>query len=271
MARKQTLPGFKPTMGYTLFYLCLIVLIPLSTLFLKSAKLSGAEIYAIIMAPRAFAAFKVSFACAFYSAIVNALAGLMLAWVLTRYRFFGKKLLDVLIDLPFALPTAVAGIALTAAYSQNGPVGSFLDYFHIKAVYNQLGITMALIFVGLPFVVRTVQPVLEDFDRDMEEAANSLGANRWQRFFYIILPNLMPALLTGFTLSFARSLGEYGSVVFISGNLPLKTEIVPLIIIDKLEQYEYASATAIAATMLVTSFVLFFIINLIQARAARYA
>ncbi len=251
-------------MGYTLFYLGLIVLIPLSTLFLKTATLSFPEFWEIVTSPRTLAAYRLSFGAAFIAALINAFFGFLVAWVLARYPFPGKSAVDALVDLPFALPTAVAGIALTAVYSPNGWIGHFLGQFGIKAAYHPLGIVIALSFIGLPFVVRTVQPVLEDLDPAMEEAAKSLGADPWQIFRRVIFPAVFPSLITGFILAFARGIGEYGSVVFISGNMPNKTEIAPLLIMTKLEQYDYAGATAIALVMLLVSFALFLVINTLQ-------
>jgi sulfate transport system permease protein len=261
---KNTLPGFKLSMGYTLFYLCLVVLIPLSTLFLKTASLSGAEFLEIVTSPRTLAAYRLSFGAAFAGALVNAVFGFLVAWVLARYSFPGKSVVDALVDLPFALPTAVAGIALTTLYAPNGWIGHWLTKIGVKAAFTPLGIVLALSFIGLPFVVRTVQPVLEDLDPSLEEAAASLGAGRAKIFTKVIFPTVFPSLITGFVLAFARGIGEYGSVVFISGNMPLKTEIAPLLIMTKLEQYDYAGATAIALVMLVASFSLFLFINYLQ-------
>lgn len=269
--RKRVLPGFGLSLGYTVFYLALIVLIPLSTLFLKTASMSFQDFWGVISAPRTLAAYRLSFGAAFAAALVNAPLGFVTAWVLTRYSFPGKKFVDALIDLPFALPTAVAGIALATVYSQNGWIGKFLYPLGIKSAYSGLGITLALIFIGLPFVVRTVGPVLEDFDSQIEEAASSLGADRWQVFRKVLFPTLFPALTAGFTMAFARAIGEYGSVVFIAGNMPMKTEIAPLLIMTKLEQYDYAGATAIALVMLVASFALFLAINALQAWSAKRA
>jgi len=263
-ASRNVLPGFWLAMGFTLFYLCIIVLIPLSGLFLKTMSLTPVEFWDTILAERAIAAYRITFGTSFIAATVNGLFGLILAWVLVRYDFPGKKLVDALVDLPFALPTAVAGIALTALYAPNGWIGQYLEPLGIKVAFTPLGIVMALIFIGLPFVVRTLQPVLEDFDAEIEEAAASLGATRAQIFFKIMLPHLFPALLTGFAMAFARALGEYGSVIFIAGNVPLVSEIVPLLIVIKLEQYQYAEATAIACVMLVSSFFMLFIINWLQ-------
>jgi sulfate transport system permease protein len=251
-------------MGYTLLYLSLIVLIPLSATFLKTATLSWERFWNTVADPRVVASYRLSFGASLLGAAVNAVFGLLVAWVLVRYRFPGKRIVNAVVDLPFALPTAVAGIALTAIYSSRGWLGHPLEAIGIKAAYSPLGVVIALTFVGLPFVVRTVQPVLEDLDKEVEEAAASLGANRWQTFVRVIFPVLMPALLTGFTLAFARAVGEYGSVIFISGNMPMRTEITPLLIVTKLEQYDYAGATAIAVVMLTASFVLLLIINLLQ-------
>ena len=251
-------------MGFTLTYLGLIVIIPLSTLFLRSASMGWPELWQTITAPRALAALKLSFGASLAAAGMNAVFGLVVAWVLVRYRFPGKALVDALVDLPFALPTAVAGISLTAIYSANGWIGRYLAWIGIQVAYTPLGIIVALTFIGLPFVVRTLQPVLREIDPEVEEVAASLGARRWQTFLYVILPGILPALVTGFALAFARALGEYGSVVFISGNMPMRTEIAPLLIMTKLEEYDYAGATAIAATILVLSFVFLFLINVLQ-------
>jgi sulfate/thiosulfate transport system permease protein len=264
LKQRSILPGFGLAMGFTVFYLSLIVLIPLSATFLKTATLSWDQFWKAIADPRALASYRLSFGAAFISALINLVFGLLVAWVLVRYSFPGKRIFDSLVDLPFALPTAVAGISLTAIYSSNGWVGRYLESIGIKAAYSPLGVVIALTFIGLPFVVRTVQPVLEDLDKDMEEAAASLGASRLQTFTRVILPTILPAALTGFTMAFARAVGEYGSVVFISGNMPMRTEITPLLIITKLEQYDYAGATAIAVFMLVVSFVLLLAINLLQ-------
>jgi sulfate transport system permease protein len=262
--RPSVLPGFHLALGTTLLYLALIVLIPLSAAFLKTFTLTWAQFFATVTAPRVLASLRLSFGAAFIAAIVNGIFGLLVAWVLVRYRFPGSKIVDALIDLPFALPTAVAGIALTAIYAPNGWIGAPLADFGIKVAFTPLGVLVALIFIGLPFVVRTVQPVLEDMERELEEAARSLGANAWQIFVRVIMPTIMPALLTGFTLAFARAVGEYGSVVFIAGNLPMVSEIAPLVIISKLEQYDYPGATALAVVMLLASFVLLLAINLLQ-------
>lgn len=267
--RYSVLPGFGLSFGYTLLYLSLLLFIPMAALFMKSATLSWEAFRAIVTAPQVVAAFRLSFGASFLAASCNAVFGLIVAWVLVRYSFPGKKLVDAMVDLPFALPTAVAGISLTAVLAPNGWIGRYLDALGIKAVFSPLGITIALIFIGLPFVVRMVQPVLVDLDKDVEEAAASLGATRWQTFRRVLFPALFPALLTGFALAFARALGEYGSVVFISGNMPFKTEIVPLLIMTRLEQYDYAGATAIAVVMLVASFVLLLAINILQRRAGQ--
>lgn len=262
---QSIIPGFGLTMGLTIAWLSLIVLIPLSTVFIKSAGMGWAEFVAAGLSPRAIAAYKISFGTAFVAAIVNAIFGLVTAWVLVRYQFPGKRIVNALVDLPFALPTAVAGIALTAIYAGNGWVGQYLEPLGIAVAYNPIGITVALIFIGLPFIVRSVEPVLEDMSAEVEEAALSLGARPWQIFFRIILPAILPALLTGFALAFARGVGEYGSVIFIAGNMPFKSEIAPLLIVTQLEQYNYAAATAIATVMLVASFAMLLLINLIQA------
>lgn len=266
---RSVLPGFGLSLGFTLFYLSVIVFIPLAAVFFKTAELSWSEFWSTVTNARVLASYRVSFVTAFFAGLVNAVFGLLIAWVLVRYRFPGKKLVDSLVDLPFALPTAVAGIALTAIYAPNGWIGSLLEPLGVKVAYSPIGITIALIFIGLPFVVRTVQPVLQDMEKEMEEAAVMLGAYRLRTFLKVVLPELAPALLTGFALAFARGIGEYGSVVFISGNMPLKTEIAPLLIMTKLEQYDYAGATAIALVMLVVSFLLLLIINLLQWRMNR--
>jgi sulfate transport system permease protein len=259
------LPGFGLSLGFTVLHLSLIVLIPLAAVFLKTSSLTWQQFWQIVSAPRAVASYKLSFGASGIAATINLVFGLIVAWVLVRYRFPGKRLFDSLVDLPFALPTAVAGIALTSIYSTNGWIGHYLQPLGIKAAYSQLGVVIALTFTGLPFVVRTVQPVLEDLDKEMEEAAASLGADRWQTITRVLLPAVLPAALTGFAMAFARAVGEYGSVVFISGNMPMRTEITPLLIITKLEQYDYAGATAIAVVMLVASFALLLTINLLQA------
>ncbi len=265
----RVLPGFPLTLGYTLFYLALIVLIPLGAVFLKSATLSWEQFWAVISAPRVMASYRVTFGTSLLAAALNGVFGLIFAWVLVRYSFPGKRIVDALVDLPFALPTAVAGIALTAIYAGNGSLGQWLEPLGVKVAFTPLGILVALTFIGLPFVVRTVQPVLEDLDTELEEAAASLGADRWQTFRRVVFPVLLPALLTGFALAFARAVGEYGSVIFIAGNLPMVSEITPLLIITKLEQYDYAGATAIAVVMLVVSFALLFLINGLQVWANR--
>ena len=265
----RVLPGFGLALGITLSYLALIVLIPLSATFLKAAGLSWDGFVNAVTAPRVLASYRLTFGAALIAALINAVFGLIVAWVLVRYRFAGRRFVDALVDLPFALPTAVAGIALTALYSTNGWIGQWLAGFGIKVAFTPLGVIVALTFIGLPFVVRTVQPVLEEFDRGVEEAAAVLGASRWQTFTRVILPALLPALVTGFTMAFARAVGEYGSVIFIAGNIPLVSEITPLIIITKLEQYDYAGATAVACLMLVISFVLLLAINGLQAWNAR--
>lgn len=262
--KKHLLPGFGLSLGYTLVYLSLIVLIPLAAVFLRTAELSLQEFWAVVTTPRVVATYKLTFGASLLAALFNLVFGLLTAWVLVRYQFFGKKVLDALVDFPFALPTAVAGISLTAIYAPNGWIGHWLEPHGIKVAFTPLGVVVALTFIGLPFVVRTVQPVLEDFSAEAEEAAASLGANRWQTFYKIILPAIWPALLTGFSLAFARAVGEYGSVIFIAGNMPMISEITPLMIITKLEQYDYAGATAIAVVMLVISFVLLLLINLLQ-------
>jgi sulfate transport system permease protein len=260
----NVLPGFNLSLGFTIFYLSLIVLIPLSAAFIKTSSLSLHEFWVAVASPRVLASYKLTFGAALIGALINAFFGLLTAWVLTRYTFPGKRLVDALVDLPFALPTAVAGIALTAIYASNGWIGSFLEPHGIKVAFTPLGVVVALTFIGLPFVVRTVQPVLEDLEAETEEAAASLGANRWQTFSKIIFPAIAPALLTGFSLAFARAIGEYGSVIFIAGNMPMVSEITPLIIITKLEQYDYAGATAVAVVMLLISFALLLTINGLQ-------
>lgn len=258
------LPGFGMTMGYTIIYLSLLVLIPLSVLFLKASTMSWEQFIGTIMDTRVLASIRVSIMTSFFAACLNAVFGVLVAWVLVRYQFAGKRIIDGIVDLPFALPTAVGGIALTSIYAENGWIGQYLAEWGIKVAYTPIGIWVALTFIGLPFVVRTVQPVLQDWDLQMEEAAATLGATRWNTFWRVVLPHLLPAIITGFALAFARALGEYGSVVFISGNMPLKTEIVPLLIMTKLEQFDYAGATAIATVMLVISFVMLLIINYLQ-------
>lgn len=262
--QNSVIPGFRITMGISLLYISLLVLIPLSMVFVNSAKIGPAEFWRIASSKRVLASLKISFGTSFIAALINAVLGLLLAWVLERYPFPGKKLVDGLIDLPFALPTAIAGISLTTLYAENGWIGKLLKPLGIKVSYTPLGITVALIFIGFPFVVRTVQPVLESIDPEAEEAAACLGATRFQTFYRIILPELLPSLITGFALAFSRALGEYGSVVFISGNMPMKTEITPLLIRTKLEQYDYAGGTALAAIMLIISFIMLFMINMFQ-------
>ena len=268
--QRSVLPGFNLTLGYSVLYLSLIVLLPLATLFTKSATLSWAEFWAVAAAPRAVASYKLTLGASFAGALANAFFGFIVAWALVRYSFPGRKILDAIVDLPFAMPTAVSGIALTAIYSQNGWIGRWLEPLGIKAAFSPLGVTIALTFIGLPFVVRTLQPALQELEVELEDAAASLGANRWQTFRRIIFPALFPSLLTGFALAFARALGEYGSVVFIAGNMPMKTEITSLLIIVKLEQYDYAGAAAIAVVMLVASFVILLGVNLLQWWFARH-
>jgi sulfate transport system permease protein len=265
----SVLPGFSLALGYSVIYLALIVLIPLAAVFLKSSELGFAGFWRAVSSARVVASFELSFGASLIAALVNVVFGLIFAWVLVRYRFPGRRLIDALIDLPFALPTAVAGVALATLYAKNGWLGSLLEPFGIEIAYSRAGVLVALIFIGLPFVVRTVQPVLEDFEAEVEEAAACLGANRWQTFWKVIMPYLAPALLTGFSLSFARAVGEYGSVIFIAGNMPMVSEIAPLMIITKLEQYDYAGATAIAVVMLVASFILLLLINVLQAWTQR--
>jgi len=264
LVRHSVLPGFGLALGYTLLYLGLIVLVPLSAAFLKTATLGWTAFWNIVTTARVVAALKLTFGASLIAASINAVFGLLVAWVLVRYQFVGKKLIDAFVDLPFALPTAVAGIALTTLYAGNGLIGRLLEPHGIKVAFTPIGITVALTFIGLPFVVRTVQPVLEDLEAELEEAAACLGANRWQTFRRVIFPAVGPALLTGFALALARAIGEYGSVVFIAGNMPMISEIAPLLIITKLEQYDFAGATAIAVVMLVISFVLLLTINLLQ-------
>ncbi len=276
----RVLPGFKLTLGYTLLYLGLIVLIPLAATFIKTSTLTWAQFWSAVASPQALASYRLSFGASFFAALINAVFGLIVAWVLVRYQFWGKRLVDALVDLPFALPTAVAGITLATLYAENGWLGQFFSStsaWHltlhlpvIKISYTRLGVFVALTFIGLPFIVRTVQPVLADIDAELEEAAASLGANRWQTFWRVIFPMLTPALLTGFALAFARALGEYGSVVFISSNIPMKTQITPLLIMTKLEEFDYAGATALAVVMLVISFALLLTINVLQWWANRY-
>ena len=266
LRRHSVLPGFNLALGFAVSYLCLIVLIPLSAVFLKTFTVSWGTFVATVTSPRVMASYRLTFGASLFAAAVNAVFGLLVAWVLVRYRFPGKRLIDALVDLPFALPTAVAGIALTTLYATNGWIGQWLPF---KVSYTPFGVFVALTFIGLPFVVRTVQPVLEDLQRELEEAAATLGATRLQTFAYVIFPALMPALLTGFALAFARALGEYGSVIFIAGNMPMVSEITSLLIITKLEQYDYAGATSIAVVMLVAAFALLLLINLLQAWARK--
>ena len=266
LKRHSVLPGFDLALGFALLYLSLIVLLPLSALFLKTFSLSGSQFLDATTSPRVLASYRLTFGASLLAALLNAVFGLLIAWVLVRYTFPFKRLVDGLVDLPFALPTAVAGIALTALYAQNGWIGQWLPF---KVSYTPLGVWVALVFIGLPFVVRTLQPVLQDLNQEVEEAAATLGASRWQTFMKVILPAITPALLTGTTLAFARALGEYGSVIFIAGNMPMVSEITPLLIITKLEQYDYAGATAISVVLLVASFALLLLINGLQSRARR--
>jgi sulfate transport system permease protein len=263
-APRRILPGFGLSMGITVTYLTLLVLIPLSAVFIRSSGMGWGEFWSAITGRQVVASYKVTFGISFLAAVTNAFFGFLVAWILTRYRFPGRRIFDALVDLPFALPTAVAGIALTALYARTGWLGQFFYPLGIETAYSQVGIFIALTFIGLPFVVRTLQPVLEDLDTEVEEAGASLGAGRAQVFWQIILPALLPALLTGFALAFARAIGEYGSVIFISGNIPLRTEITPLVIVKFLENYQYPQATAVACVMLVASFALLFVINLLQ-------
>jgi sulfate/thiosulfate transport system permease protein len=267
--RSRVLPGFGLSLGFTLAYVSLIVLIPLSAVFIKSLGIGWDGLWEILTSERILKSLQLSFSAALIAALVNVVFGLLLAWCLVRYTFPGKRIVDALVDLPFALPTAVAGIALTSLYAPTGWIGQYLTPLGIEVAYTPIGITLALIFIGLPFVVRTVQPVLSDIETELEEAASALGANRWQTITKIILPILFPALLTGFALAFARGVGEYGSVIFIAGNQPYKTEIAPLMIISRLEEYDYAGATTIAVVMLILSFAILFLINLVQAWASR--
>lgn len=261
----RVIPGFRLSLGFTIFYLGLIVLVPLSALFLKTFTMTWDAFWSAVTSPRVMASYRLSFGASLVGAFINVIFGGIVAWVLVRYKFPGKRFIDALVDLPFALPTAVAGITLTSLYSANGWIGQYLEKIGIKVAFTPLGVMLALTFIGLPFVVRTVQPVLEDAERELEEAAASLGASPWQTFTRVILPGIVPALLTGFALAFARATGEYGSVVFIAGNMPMVSEITPLFIITKLEQYDYTGATAIAVVMLIVSFILLLAINLLQA------
>ena len=267
--RSRVLPGFGLSLGFTLAYVSFIVLIPLSAVFIRSLGIGWDGLWEILTSERILKSLQLSFSAALIAALVNVIFGLLLAWCLVRYSFPGKRIVDALVDLPFALPTAVAGIALTSLYAPTGWIGQHLEPLGIQVAYTPIGITLALIFIGLPFVVRTVQPVLSDIETELEEAASALGANRWQTITKIILPILFPALLTGFALAFARGVGEYGSVIFIAGNQPYKTEIAPLMIISRLEEYDYAGATTIAVVMLILSFAILFLINLVQAWASR--
>jgi sulfate transport system permease protein len=274
MARRRAqsvLPGFGPTLGYSVLYLSLVVLIPLAALVARSATLSGADFLVAVASPRVLASYRVTFGAALAAAAVNAVFGLLVAWVLVRYPFPGRRLVDAIVDLPFALPTAVAGITLASVYSGGGWVGRYLEPRGLKVAYTPLGIVVAMVFIGLPFVVRTVQPVLEELETELEEAAACLGANRWQSFRRVIFPVILPSLITGFALAFARGVGEYGSIIFIAGNMPMVSEITPLLIITKLEQYDYAGATAIAVVMLSASFLMLLAINLLQRWSRRYA
>ncbi len=264
LKQQSTLPGFNLALGYTVLYLSLIVLIPLSMLFIKTSTLGFKEFLGVVTSPRTLAAYRLTFSTSLIAGLINVVFGFLIAWVLARYQFPGKKIVDAFVDFPFALPTAVTGIALTSLYSQNGWLGKYLYAWGIESAYSPLGITLALMFIGLPFVVRTIEPVLQDLDPELEDAAASLGASRWETFVRILLPNIIPPLITGFTLAFARAIGEYGSVIFIAGNMPGKTEIAPLLIMTKLEQYDYAGATAIAVMMLLVSFVLLAITNFFQ-------
>ena len=270
LKRRSVLPGFELALGFTLLYLSLIVLIPLTAVFIRTFSMTFAGFVDAVTAARVLASFRLSFGASLIAAAINTAFGLLVAWVLVRYRFPGKRIVDALVDLPFALPTAVAGIALTAIYAPNGWIGSPLAALGIKVAFTPLGVLVALVFIGLPFVVRTLQPVLQDLEPELEEAAATLGAGRWQTFRRVILPAMLPALITGFALAFARAVGEYGSVIFIAGNMPMVSEIAPLLIITKLEQYDYAGATAIAVVMLVVSFVLLLFINWLQWRSRRH-
>lgn len=267
--RSRVLPGFGLSLGFTLAYVSFIVLIPLAAVFIKSFGIGWDGLWEILTSERILKSLQLSFSSALIAAFINVVFGLLLAWCLVRYNFPGKRLVDALVDLPFALPTAVAGIALTSLYAPTGWLGQYLEPLGIQVAYTSIGITLALVFIGIPFIVRTVQPVLSDIETELEEAASALGANRWQTITKIILPILLPALFTGFALAFARGVGEYGSVIFIAGNQPFKTEIAPLMIISRLEEYDYAGATTIAAVMLVLSFIILFVINLLQAWANR--
>jgi sulfate transport system permease protein len=268
--RPSVLPGFWPAFSYTVLYLCLIVLIPLSAVFLRSVSSGWGHLWKVIVSPSVLASYRLTFGASFAAGLISMAVGFLIAWVLVRYEFPGKALADALVDLPFALPTAVAGIALASLYTENGWLGRYLAPLGIKVAFTPLGVVVALTFIGLPFVVRSVQPVLADADRELEEAAASLGATRWQVFSRVTFPLVRPALLTGFALAFARALGEYGSVIFIAGNMPMKTEITPLLIVTKLEQYDYAGAAAIAVVMLISSFLLLLGINMLQRRTQKF-
>jgi len=268
--KHRVLPGFGVTLGYTMLYLSLIILIPLSAIFIKTTGLSWNQFWELVTSQRVMASYRLSFGTALAAAMINSIFGLLVAWVLVRYRFPFRKTIDGLVDLPFALPTSVAGIVLTSMYAENGWVGQYAEAIGIKIAFTPLGIIIALVFIGLPFVVRTVQPVLQDIEQELEETAAILGASRKQTFMRVLLPSLFPALMTGFAMAFARGLGEYGSVVFISGNMPMKTEIAPLLIVTKLEQFDVPGAAAIATVMLVVSFVFLLIINLLQWWTSRY-
>lgn len=267
----NVLPGFGPTLGFTVFYLSVVVLIPLSALVFRTAGLTWADFIEIVTAPRVLASYKITFGSAIIAAMINSVFGVLVAWVLVRYRFPGRRIADALVDLPFALPTAVAGITLATIYSPNGWVGQFLEPLGIKVAFTPVGITLAMTFIGLPFVVRTVQPVIEEIEVELEEAAVCLGATRWQTLQRVVFPMLLPSILTGFALSFARAVGEYGSIIFIAGNMPMVSEITPLLIITKLEQFDYQGATAIACVMLLASFLMLLVINLLQKWSRRYA
>jgi sulfate transport system permease protein len=267
----NVLPGFGPTLGFTIFYLSVIVLIPLSALVFRTAGLTWGEFIGTVTAPRVMASYRVTFGAAMIAAVINSIFGVLVAWVLVRYRFPGRRIIDALVDLPFALPTAVAGITLATIYSPNGWVGRYLEPLGIKVAFTPIGIVLAMTFIGLPFVVRTVQPVVEEIEVELEEAAVCLGAGRWQILKRVIFPMMLPSILTGFALSFARAVGEYGSIIFIAGNMPMVSEITPLLIITKLEQFDYQGATAIACVMLLASFLMLLVINLLQKWSRRYA
>jgi sulfate transport system permease protein len=269
--QNNVLPGFGITLGFTIFYLSVIVLIPLSALVFRTTGLTWSEFLDTVTAPRVLASYKVTFGSAMIAAVINSVFGVLVAWVLVRYRFPGRRMIDALVDLPFALPTAVAGITLATIYSPNGWVGRYLEPHGIKVAFTPLGIVLAMTFIGLPFVVRTVQPVIEEIEVELEEAAECLGANRWQTLQRVIFPMLLPSILTGFALSFARAVGEYGSIIFIAGNMPMVSEITPLLIITKLEQFDYQGATAIACVMLLASFLMLLVINLLQKWSRRYS